>query len=79
MLQVKIYSRFSTPPPIFIVATVFVFVWDIFCILSVTALDDAVVKVCPAASVVLAISGVYTDHVTEEMVAVSRKRDQSIL
>jgi low affinity Fe/Cu permease len=52
MVQKNVYSRFATPPPIFIVATVLVFVWLTFCMLSVVAELEAVVRVCPEARVV---------------------------
>ena len=47
--------------------------------LSVTALLDAVVKVCPAAKVVLVRSGVSTDHTTDDIVFVPKNLDQSTL
>jgi hypothetical protein len=64
----------------FIVATVLVFVWETFWILSVTAELDAVVRSSPAAKTVrVEYVLVSTDHTTEEIVAEPRNLDQSIL
>ena len=64
----------------FIVATVFVFVCDIFCIVSVVAPREAVVKFCPFCNSVLTLYRVdLTNHLTLLIVAVSRNLDQSTL
>jgi hypothetical protein len=48
--------------------------------LSVVALPEAVVRVCPAAIVVSVLyDELFTDHVTPVIVAVSKNRDQSTL
>jgi uncharacterized membrane protein YukC len=63
-----------------IVATVLVLVWLTFWMLSVVAEAEAVVKVWPDARVVsVSYTEVLTDHVTDEIVADSKKRDQSTL
>ena len=80
IVQKNVYSLLTTPPPMLIVATVLVLVWLTFWMLSVTAEPDAVVRVSPEARVVSVVyTGVVTDHVTELIVAVPRKRDQSTL
>ena len=59
------YSLFAVPPAIFIVATVVVLVWDMFCMVSEVALLDAVAKVCPLPRVVSVEYSVdFTDHAT---------------
>jgi hypothetical protein len=80
MVQKNVYSRLATPPAILMVATVVVLDWEMFWMLSVTAPPDAVVRSSPDARVVSVVyAGVFTDHTTVEIVAVSKNRDQSTL
>ena len=80
MEQKNVYSLLATPPAKFIVATVVVFVWDTFCMVSDVPPLDAVAKVWPLVTVVSVVYSVdYTDQATLLIVADPKNLDQSTL